>query len=501
MNTNKDFTEYNSRYISDFIYSDELTLEQQVFVERMFRYSNPQYYYLQTSVLTGHLDNHNGIYLVSYSSFANGVERAEATALFKDAIESWINEIEIDTTDVLNTVKSIHDLVCENITYNHDVLDENKMVDNEKDDIYLTQSAYSALCFNSTVCAGYAHVFEMLCNAIGVDCISVTGYNHEWNKVLMNGSWYNVDCTFDDQESEDEPYYTYFARSDYAYSKYKDTVENHTALSYWDGYLPECTMDTDSYEYDVGTLSAVTDVTKNVTIKAIPVYSSDTKTGKKIITSYSISMSCKTNNSIIYYTTDGTTPSVASSKSYIYSGKITVTDYTKVRAVAATQGKLNSSITSAERAYKIKYNMNDGSNNGSKTKYYLPSTGSKLLVPERLGYTFDGWYSDKDLTKAVTKIQKNKKKNYILYAKWMPNTYKIKFYSNSGSGTMSSKVCKYGKSYRLPTCSFTRKNYIFIGWNTKADGTGISYSDETKIKNLTTKNNKTIKLYAQWKHK
>lgn len=50
---------------------------------------------------------------------------------------------------------------------------------------------------------------------------------------------------------------------------------------------------------------------------------------------------------------------------------------------------------------------------------------------------------------------------------------------------------------------FSRKGYAFAGWNTKADGTGITYSDGQKvvrIKDLTENPDGTysVTLYAQW---
>ena len=46
--------------------------------------------------------------------------------------------------------------------------------------------------------------------------------------------------------------------------------------------------------------------------------------------------------------------------------------------------------------------------------------------------------------------------------------------------------------------SYTCTGYIFTGWNTKADGSGKSFSDKQKVMNLTTENDGIVKLYAQW---
>ena len=75
--------------------------------------------------------------------------------------------------------------------------------------------------------------------------------------------------------------------------------------------------------------------------------------------------------------------------------------------------------------------------------------------------------------------------------------YYIKFNSNGGSGEMKKQTCKTSKSYLLPANEFTKKDYKFAGWNTKADGNGekieigqsVSYEKETKT------------YYAIWKKK
>lgn len=45
---------------------------------------------------------------------------------------------------------------------------------------------------------------------------------------------------------------------------------------------------------------------------------------------------------------------------------------------------------------------------------------------------------------------------------------------------------------------YTRYGYEFAGWNTKADGSGTSYNEGQTVKNLTSVDNGTVTLYAQW---
>jgi uncharacterized repeat protein (TIGR02543 family) len=50
----------------------------------------------------------------------------------------------------------------------------------------------------------------------------------------------------------------------------------------------------------------------------------------------------------------------------------------------------------------------------------------------------------------------------------------------------------------LTANAYKRTGYTFAGWNTKADGSGKTYKNKASVKNLTTKNGKTLTLYAQW---
>ena len=156
----------------------------------------------------------------------------------------------------------------------------------------------------------------------------------------------------------------------------------------------------------------------------------------------------------------------------------------------------------SKRKYTITYNLNGGTlATENRTTYEVNTKTFKLNKPTKVGYVFKGWYKNKNFKGAkVTKIKKGSAGNLTLYAKFEPIKYKIIFYKNGGRGYVRDILsAKYNKTYTLTKNSYTRKGYKFTGWNTKADGSGISFANEQKVKNLTTKKNKKIKLYAQWK--
>ena len=48
------------------------------------------------------------------------------------------------------------------------------------------------------VCQDYAELFDMMCARSGIPSHMVTGANHAWNRVYVDGKWQFMDCTYDD---------------------------------------------------------------------------------------------------------------------------------------------------------------------------------------------------------------------------------------------------------------------------------------------------------------
>ena len=71
--------------------------------------------------------------------------------------------------------------------------------------------------------------------------------------------------------------------------------------------------------------------------------------------------------------------------------------------------------------------------------------------------------------------------------------YTVLYNRNGGSGVMTQQTITNNVATNLKANSFTKENYNFVGWNTKADGTGTSYADGESVTNLG-----SVILYAQW---
>lgn len=149
------------------------------------------------------------------------------------------------------------------------------------------------------------------------------------------------------------------------------------------------------------------------------------------------------------------------------------------------------------RNYKITYNLNGGINPSKVPVTFSAVESISLPIPKRTGYNFRGWYSE---NKKISVIPLGTIRNISVTAKWEAITYSIDFNANGGTGKTGSMNCKYDKEYTIRDNGFTKDNYNFISWNTKPDGTGITYNAGDKIKNLASSST-TITLYAQWKRR
>ena len=142
--------------------------------------------------------------------------------------------------------------------------------------------------------------------------------------------------------------------------------------------------------------------------------------------------------------------------------------------------------------YTVNFNANGGSvGTPSKTVTY-DSTYGDLPEPTKIGYIFDGWYTNQNFETKVTRITEVQiTENQTLYAKWRPNTYQANLYANGGSVSPTSIIVTYDSPYgTLPTP--TRTGYTFNGWFTQSSG-GDRVESTTVVKTASTHS-----LCAQW---
>lgn len=148
---------------------------------------------------------------------------------------------------------------------------------------------------------------------------------------------------------------------------------------------------------------------------------------------------------------------------------------------------------------EITFDANGGE--GSMISQKVLKGQSTTLNPNeftRDGFIFKGWntkpngnglsYNDNS-----TIYIGNHDDEIILYAQW-EEACVITFYANGSDGVMEPQLARKNSYSILNENTFTRQNYVFIGWNTKDDGSGTSYQDKERVYVYTDE----LHLYAQW---
>ena len=101
------------------------------------------------------------------------------------------------------------------------------------------------------------------------------------------------------------------------------------------------------------------------------------------------------------------------------SGIYMISDITSDQTITVEGVGKQSSSMGGTPGYTLNFETNSGGKLQSVTKASGTTVDLKNYVPTRDGYTFAGWYSDKDLATTVTSVRLTK--NTTVYAKWTWN--------------------------------------------------------------------------------
>lgn len=136
-------------------------------------------------------------------------ELKSAKALAKSIVEKALKK-----TTPYEQIKSLHDSLCEITQYDYDLY-EVIIGEMARKEYNKKHPGTNHILVNGLgVCADYTDVFNLLCNAAGYEAVytggSTDGEPHAWSAVRLEGTWYYVDTTWDD--NEDHCGYTYFLK-------------------------------------------------------------------------------------------------------------------------------------------------------------------------------------------------------------------------------------------------------------------------------------------------
>ena len=213
--------------------SETLGNDYQAAIEA-FLHDNIDLFYLDVNKMYLNIETTTKFFKTTYNVYISPSQNSnylndEFTS--KTQIESAISAIENAKNNILAKLKGTD---YQNILFLHDYL-----VDNiEYDSKYKAMGSYSiygALIERKCVCEGYAKAFKYLANSAGIECELMQGNatnsaneteNHAWNCVKINGTWYEVDATWDDPivignngRATNEMKYRYFLKGTNTFNK------------------------------------------------------------------------------------------------------------------------------------------------------------------------------------------------------------------------------------------------------------------------------------------
>ena len=125
-------------------------------------------------------------------------EYTAARVVFDEGTGKILSEIDYSMNDVQKAL-TVHDALCDIATY-PDLGTFDESTGSYSADKLIYHNAYGIFYDGNAVCQGYALAYIYLMNQLGIPCEYVASdtINHGWNKIKIDGNWYNVDVTWDD---------------------------------------------------------------------------------------------------------------------------------------------------------------------------------------------------------------------------------------------------------------------------------------------------------------
>ena len=207
------------KYIVSSRYIDVVASAWITFIEE-----NPIYYFLYTGYTADEISRGKyAFYLLADATYATAEARAEANALIIEMINDFNLElaaIETEMTDY-DKAKLIHDFICNRIDYAYDE-------DGDASSEIWAHNIIGVASKLGAVCESYAETYLFLSRLVNLESLIVLGYSgqtgHAWNYTCIDGVWYGVDATWDDEK---EINYNYFLVSSRIMNKEHSANSNY----------------------------------------------------------------------------------------------------------------------------------------------------------------------------------------------------------------------------------------------------------------------------------
>lgn len=186
-------------------------------------------------------------YVYRYIVYGDDIPETEEKAIeLLKAVETMLFDVDLTTMSDYEKELFFYEYIINTADYDYSALEAT-----ERNDAH---SAYGLFVNHKAVCEGYARAMGLLMSIAGIDNYYVTGVvreelrygdedgDHAWNMAKIDGKWYLLDATWDDQGSS-EMTHKYFNINDKIMSQTREAA--HIEL------YPECnSMDMNYFVYN-----------------------------------------------------------------------------------------------------------------------------------------------------------------------------------------------------------------------------------------------------------
>lgn len=370
-------------------------------------YDHPEFYWMENYNYTTVNNNVASITIGCVSEYRLGTTRLELQSRMDEEIDNYLRLL-VGVTSNYEKELIIHDEIIKQVQYSYNSSGQPSQEKWAHSIVGVFDTNYKEV-----VCSGYARAFQLLMNACGLECIYIVGTgnggSHAWNKVKIDGEWYNIDLTWNDIISADGSSiksYKYFNRTDADFTDHEPGSITGTNINEWCYQLPRSTATTyipHSIHYTKPS---------NVTVK---LYSDMTEfSGSYVASGAAITVvAVPTNQQGV----SGATLKINDQDAVTMSKKTDSNTYTSTVLMPNKDVTLLITLISDEKKYTITFNSKGGSAVPAITDVI---EGTKVIhpsAPSYPGYVFKGWYTDEKY-EVVFNEYTIVNGDLTLYAKW-----------------------------------------------------------------------------------
>lgn len=200
-----------------------------------------------------------------------------------------------------------------------------------------------------------------------------------------------------------------------------------------------------------------------------------------------------------YYGMKISVPETPVRDGYFFGGWYTSTRYSTQWNFAS--GKVTANTTLYAKWMTSQYKVTFNAMGGTPTPMVQPvdwnQKAAEPAAPVRTGYVLEGWYtSSKTFTSSYRWdfATQTVTGSVMLYAHWVPSTYKVTFNAMGGAPTPATQIVDWNRMAAKPDTPPTKSGCIFGGWYTS----GKSFTDACKWDFDTRTVTGNMTLYARW---